>query len=184
MTEKLIKLYRIIVLVSSLVCGVATDRIGSKPVLIPLQFLSALIPLGWLLLPRHAPGIGILCAVLYLGYGALANGSAIGAARLLYNSVIPVEKNTGYTAINYAWLGLTGGLTPLLAGKVLNTFARWQVSLGSLVIDAYAILFIFSLVGFIGSTYLFNRVRPDGDYTIVKVASRLIKRLSGARYAR
>jgi MFS family permease len=163
-------------LLSSLICGVAADRVGSKPVLIPLQFLSAFIPLGWLLVPRHSPDIGLLCGVLYFGYGAFANGSAIGAARLLFNSVIPVEKNTSYTSIHYAWMGLIGGLTPLLAGKLLSTLSAWQISVGSLIIDAYSILFLLSLVGFIGSTLLYRQVRPDGNYTIRNVVHRLIRR--------
>ena len=138
--------------------------------------MSVFIPLGWLLIPRQSSEAWLLCAVLYLAYGAFANGSAIAAARLVFNSVIPLEKNTGYTAIYYAWLGLIGGITPLLSGKVLNSLSKWQIMAGDLTIDAYSILFILSLVGFLGSSFLYQRVRPDGNYTFRNVVRRLIRR--------
>jgi predicted MFS family arabinose efflux permease len=166
-------------LISSLIFGSLADRVGSKPILIPMQSMSALVAVGWLLIPRHSPNAGLLCGILYLAFGAFANGSAISAGRLVLNNVIPVEKNTGYTAIYYAWLGLIGGATPLLAGKLLSTLSGWQVSIGFYTIDAYCILFFSSLVGFLGSALLFNRVRPDGNYTFRTLVHKLSKRFIG-----
>ncbi len=170
-------------LVSSLIFGSVADRVGSKPILIPMLFMSALVSIGWLLFPRHSPYAVLLCGLLYLAYGAFANGSAIGSGRLLFNSVIPIEKNTGYTSIYYAWMGLIGGATPLLAGKLLSSLSRWQVSVGFYTFDAYCILFLSSLMGFVGSALLYYRVRPDGDYTIRTMVHTLFKRLSQAFWA-
>ena len=105
---------------SSILWGWAADRIGSRPVLMSSLAIGLLLPVGWLLLPRQIPNAVIWCGLLYFVYGVIANGSAIGAGRLLFNSVIPQEKSTSYTAIYYAWMGLTGGIAPLLAGGILS----------------------------------------------------------------
>jgi len=56
--------------------------------------------------------------------------------RYLYVSVVPAERKTQYTAIFYAWVGLTGGCGPLLAGRALDAMAGfrgswWVFSYGS-----------------------------------------------------
>jgi MFS family permease len=163
-------------LAASLVFGSVADRVGSKPILIPMQFLCVFVSIGWLLAPRQ-PNAAILCGILYFVYGAFANGSAIASGRLVFNSVIPIEKNTGYTAIYYAWMGLIGGATPLLAGKLLSLLSKWQGSVGFYTLDAYGILFLSSLVGFLGSALLFSRVRPDGNHTFKSVVHVLFRRL-------
>ena len=71
-----------------------------------------------LLVPRQAPHVVGWCAALYVAYGVASSGSGIGAGRLLFNGVVPPEQNTAYTAIYYAWMGLAGGLAPLLAGAL------------------------------------------------------------------
>ncbi len=100
----------------SMIWGWAADRVGSRPVLMSSLGIGLLIPAGWLLLPRHIPYPVVWCGLLYFLYGVISNGSAIGAGRLLFNGVVPPEKNTAYMAIYYAWMGLTGGIAPLLAG--------------------------------------------------------------------
>ncbi len=150
---------------ASLFSGVLADRVGSRPVLMPNLTLVTLVPLGWLLAPRHAPNAAVLCGALYFVYGALTSGAGIGAGRLLFNGVIPPEKNTSYTAVYYAWMGLTGGITPLLAGALLSGLAGWQFSAGPFSLDAYRLLFLLSLVGFTVSALLYRKVRPDGEYS-------------------
>lgn len=105
---------------ASLGWGVLSDRYGSRPVLMSSIVVLLLLPLAWLLLPRQGPHIVGWCMALYILFGAANNGIAIASGRLLFNGVIPPEKNTAYTAIHYAVMGVTGGLAPLLAGTIFG----------------------------------------------------------------
>jgi len=163
---------------AGLACGWAADRLGSRPVLMPALVLNLLIPVGWLLLPRQAPHVVGWCAVLYLAYGAAASGVGIGAGRLLFNGVIPPEQNTAYTAIYYAWMGLTGGTAPLLAGALLSACGRHAGAPGALAVDGHAVLFGVSLVLLALGWWFYGRVRPDDVHTTRTVLRRVFSRVS------
>lgn len=164
--------------ISSILWGWAADRIGSRPVLMSSLALGLLLPLCWLLLPRQAPNAVVWCGVLYFIYGVMANGSAIGAGRLLFNSVIPQEKSTSYTALYYAWLGLTGGIAPLLAGGILSFTAGLRGQIGWLVIDSQAILFLLALICLAYGLIEYGHVSPDGSFTTRSALRQLWKRIS------
>ncbi len=151
--------------VASIFSGVIADRVGSRPVMMPGLAASILIPAGWLLVSRQAPGILLWSGVLYSLYGAVSNSASIGAGRLLFNGVIPVEKNTEYTSIYYAWAGLTGGIAPLLGGWLLASLSGWQVGTGIWRLDGFRLLFLFSLLAFIGSFLFYKQVKPDAAYS-------------------
>jgi MFS family permease len=150
---------------ASIVSGVIADRVGSRPVMMPGLVASVLVPLGWLLAPDHSPYAAILSAMLYFSFGAASVSASIAATRLLFNSVIPVEKKTAYTSIFYAWAGLTGGIAPLLGGRLLTGLAGWQVWVGGFSLDAYGLLFLISLVSFAGSVLLYAKVSPDSEFS-------------------
>ena len=105
---------------AGLLLGWLSDRIGSRPVLMPSTALTLLIPLGWLLLPRQTTHAVAWCAVLYFLYGVAITGMAIGSGRLLFNGVVPPEHSTAYMAIYYAWSGCVSGLAVLLAGALID----------------------------------------------------------------
>jgi MFS family permease len=162
---------------SSIAWGWAADKLGSRPVLMSSLALMLLLPVGWLLLPRQAPNAVIWCGLLYFFYGVLTNGAAIGAGRLLFNRVVPEEKSTSYMAIYYAWTGLTGGITPLAAGWILTLTSGMRASVGSLVVDGQALLFVLS-VAFLGyGLFQYGRVSPDGVYTTRAVIKKLVGKL-------
>lgn len=165
--------------VSSLFCGWAADRVGSLPVLLPASAISLLIPLGWLLLPRQTPYAALWCAVLHFAYGAAVGAVGIGSHRLLFNGVIPPEKSTAYTAVYYAWLGITGGVAPLLAGGILSVCAGWQTKIGPFVADGYSLLFATAVVLLAFGSWLYSRVKPDSPHTTHAVLSRVVNRLIG-----
>ncbi len=150
---------------ASVVCGWAADRVGSRPVLMPALVLNLLVPLGWLLLPRQAPHIATWCAALYFAYGAATSAVGISANRLLFNGVVPPRSSTAYTAIYYAWMGLTGGVAPLLAGALLSAWGSRQLTAGPLAMDGHALLFILALLLLALGWWLYGRVRPDDVHT-------------------
>jgi MFS family permease len=165
---------------SSIVWGWAADRVGSRPVLISSLAIGLLIPAGWLLLPRQADNALLWCGLFYFLYGVIANGSSIGAGRLLFNGVVPPAKSTAYTAIYYAWMGLTGGIAPLLAGGILFFTAGLHGQVGALVIDGYSILFLLSLVLLVYGLIEYRRVVPDDIYS-TRAAIRKMVTLIAAR---
>ena len=148
---------------SSLAGGWIADRLGSRPVLVPALLLSLLIPPAWLLLPRDASHVTIWCGAFSFAGGLASGAVGIGTGRLLYNSVVPVERSTSYMAVYYAWQGLAGGVAPLLAGGLLSVCAGWSHRLGPWTFDGYAILFILSIPLLIGSCVFLARVRPDHE---------------------
>ncbi len=162
---------------SSILWGWAADRIGSRPVLMSSMAIGLLLPIFWLFLPRQIPDAVIWCGLLYFIYGVIANGSAIGAGRLLFNSVIPQEKSTSYTAIYYAWIGLTGGIAPLLAGGILTLTVDMQTHIGTLEIDGQTILFVLSFILLGYGLAEYGRVAPDGIYTTRAVIRKLLGRI-------
>ena len=166
---------------SSILWGWAADRVGSRPILMSALGIGLLLPIGWIFLPRQISNPVAWCGLLYFVYGVVANGSSIGAGRLLFNGVIPPQKSTSYTAIYYAWMGLTGGIAPLLAGGILSSIAGLQVRLGPFMLDAYSVLFMLGLIALIYGLVQYGRVAPDGVYTTRQAIRQIVLRISPRR---
>lgn len=166
---------------ASLALGWLSDRLGSRPVLMPAVSLLALVPLGWLVLPAGSPHRLEWCTVLYLINGVAANGVAIGAGRLLYNRVVPPQQSTAYTSIHYAWMGLTGGIAPLLAGGLLTRTAGMRLAIGRFSYDGYGVLFGVALACLIIGGLLYGRVRPDDRHTTRSALRSLFRRITRRR---
>ena len=71
----------------------------------------------------------------------MASGWSIGVNRLFFTAVVPVERKTTYLAVYYAWIGLVGGIGPLLAGQLLDYGATQKHEWHGVVIDIYTLLF-------------------------------------------
>ena len=166
---------------SSILWGWAADRVGSRPILMSALGISLLLPVGWLLLPRQIANPVLWCGLLYFVYGISANGSSIGAGRLLFNGVIPPEKSTSYTAIYYAWMGLTGGIAPLLAGGILSSIPRLHLQFGPFDVDAYSILFFAGLIALVYGLVQYGHVAPDGVYTTRAAIRKIFTRITARR---
>jgi len=163
---------------ASLGWGWLSDRVGSRPVLVPACALSLLAPLGWLLLPVSAPAVILACVALYFITGVAANGVAIGAGRLLFNSVVPQEKSTAYTSIHYAWMGLAGGVAPLLAGGLLTLVGDWRFDTPFMTADGYTVMFAAAILFLAAGGLLYRRVRPDDCHTTRTAVRSLLNRIA------
>jgi len=150
---------------ASLALGWLADRVGSRPVLMPSASLLLVPALGWLLLPVSVSQPLPCCAALYFVNGVAANGVAIASGRLLFNGVVPPAESTAYTSIYYAWMGLTGGLAPLLAGGLLTLAADRSVLPVWFARDGYRALFVVAAVFLLAGALLYGRVRPDDRHT-------------------
>jgi MFS family permease len=165
----------------SILWGWAADRVGSRPILMSALGICLLVPIGWLLLPRQIANPVFWCGLLYFIYGAIASGSSIGAGRLLFNGVIPPEKSTSYTAIYYAWMGLTGGIAPLLAGGILSSIPGLDLRFGPFVVDSYSILFFAGLLALIYGLVQYGHVAPDGVYTTRAAIRKMVARVTARK---
>ncbi len=166
---------------SSILWGWTADRIGSRPVLMSSLAVGLLVPAGWLFLPRQIANPVIWCGLFYFLYGVVANGSSIGAGRLLFNGVVPQEKSTSYTAIYYAWMGLTGGTAPLLAGGILSFSAGMRAQFGRLVVDGHTLLFLLAFVLLVYGLVEYGQVAPDDIYSTRAAIRKLFTRLTARR---
>jgi MFS family permease len=162
-------------LVSSYLWGWLADRYGSKPVMISGVYLLPLLPIAWLLMPRHSAWSLYLALAIAFGEGLINTGWTIGSGRLLYVGLVPVEKKTGYMALYYAWIGIAGGIGQLLGGLLVDvapgTHGQWWI----VRFDPYTPLFlaalVFSLVGYL----LLRSVRADSTVTARQFAGMFMR---------
>jgi MFS family permease len=163
-------------LLSSYLWGWAADRYGSKPVMLSGVYARVILPVFWLLMPRQsvwslyvALGIAFLAGVSDMGW-------AIGSGRLLFVSIVPPEKRTGYMAVRYAWVGIVGGVGNLMGGRVLDYSAAiaGQRFL-FLTLDPYTLLFVAGLVLSAASVASFRGVRADSSVTTGEFAGMFLR---------
>jgi hypothetical protein len=81
--------------------------------------------------------------------------------RLLFVGVVPPERRTEYMALYYAWIGLLGGVGPLLGGAAVDACAGLDTVILGLRLDPYAPLFVAGFVGLLGGRMLVGRIRTE-----------------------
>ena len=159
-------------LLTSLVWGWAADRYGSKPVMLSGLCLRLFLPILWFILPT-LPLDWRLNAALAIAFlqGMADMGWGIGSARLLFVDVVPSEKKADYMALYYTCLGLTGGISQLLGGTLIDASQSiaGQQFMG-LSLDAYSPLLGLNLTLLVLSILILGRVRIEAQYTLRKFA--------------
>ncbi|HEX2908801.1 MAG TPA: MFS transporter [Phototrophicaceae bacterium] len=161
-------------LAATYLMGWAADRYGSKPVMLSGLYIKALLPLGWLLMPR-SPELGLPVALLI----AIVNGVAdiawaLGSARLLYVRVVPSEKKAEYMAVYYAAVGLIGGLSQVGGGRILDFTSGLSGQFLIFTIDPFFPLFVFGIVLTFLSILLFRHVQADSPVGVSEFAGLFI----------
>ncbi|MFA5865295.1 MAG: MFS transporter [Phycisphaerae bacterium] len=156
------------VLLSCYLWGWASDRYGSKPIMLSGLFLMMFLPIFWFIIPRHfawSPSLAFLIA-LFSGVGVM--GWNTGFGRYLFVSAVPEEKKTAYLAVFYAWAGLVGGTGPLLAGRLLDYCHSFSGKVLFLTVDPFTPLFVGSFFLFILAWLTMNIVQADGAMPVRK----------------
>jgi MFS family permease len=148
-------------LVSSYFWGWAADRYGGRPVTLYGLAFRAALPILWMLLP----GMGTAVLPMAIGIAALQGfadvGWQVGATRLLYVSIVPTAKRSDYLAVYWAWLGLTGGLSQLIGGRLLTVTRDLSGTLAGIPIDPYTPLFLLGMVLPIAAILVMQHLRDD-----------------------
>lgn len=141
--------------------GWASDRYGSKPVMMSGLIIRLLLPVLWFLLPQHsawslyfALGIAVLQGIGDVGW-------AIGSARLLFVNVVPSAQSAEYMALYYTLVGIIAGSSQMLGGWALDAMTGLQLQVGVVRLDQYTVLMALAFVLTAGSLAIFGRVRAD-----------------------
>jgi MFS family permease len=143
--------------------GWLSDRRGGRIVSIWTVIGMAVLPVAWLaLVPRHAAGSLPVALGLAVLWGAFSIGYGIASTRLLFTRIITDENKTAYTAVWYAWIGVVGGLGPLLAGRALDLLRNLHGTVLGLPVDPYTPVFLACAVLLAGAVAFFVRVAEDG----------------------
>jgi MFS family permease len=162
-------------LASSYLWGWLADRYGSKPVMVSGVLCLPLMPVAWLLMPRHVSWSLYVALAIALGQGLINTGWGIGSGRLLFVGVVPPEKKTAYMALYYAWMGLAGGLGQLLGGWLVGLSAgmggRWWI----VQFDPYTPLLIAGILLPLAGHLLLRRVRADSLFTTRQFAGMFLR---------
>jgi len=127
--------------------------------------LMVILPLCWWAMPRNDVWSFTAGMAIAFFFGIVNTGWTVSEQRLLYVNVIPADKKTEYLAVYYAWMGLLGGLGPIVAGVLLDTFddvsGHWLV----LPVDSFTPVFLLGTVLLGTSALIMSRLRsaiPDG----------------------
>ncbi|MEM7116274.1 MAG: MFS transporter [Chloroflexota bacterium] len=153
-------------LITTYLWGWAADRYGSKPVMLSGIYLKLILPLGWLFIPQNDPFSLPVALTIALVQGIANVGWIIGSARLLYVAVVPPEKKTEYMAVYYAAIGVFGGLSQLIGGRVLDLSAGLDGQFGFLDINPFTPVFLAALILPIFSLLVMQQVRADNQFSV------------------
>jgi MFS family permease len=162
-------------LVSSYLWGWSSDRYGSKPAMMFSVFWRVLLPVIYMFTPR-----GVALSLPYAMFASMIQGVVdvgwtIGSARMLYVGVVPTAKKSEYMALHYAWIGVIGGTSQLLGGRLLDASSSLTGQIGGISIDAYTPLFLLSVVMAAISVFFFTRVRADAEYGVGEFAGMFLR---------
>jgi HEAT repeat protein len=157
-------------LIAGYLWGWASDRYGSKPVMLSGMALRLILPILWLLMPRHTEWSlpAALAIAVLQGIGDV--GWAIGSARLLFVSVVPSAQSMEYMALYYAWAGLITGLSQTLGGTLLDAVAGLRGQLGPIPVDPYTVLQALALLLGVMAMILFRTLRADNRVSLGQFA--------------
>lgn len=143
--------------------GWATDRYGSKPVMVLNLLLFLGYPLSLWLIPRSSDASLPAALGAMFMVGLVGVGWNIGASRLLFNSLVPPAQRTTYMAVYYAWLGLFSGIGPLIGGWVLEHGVQTPGTWFGLPVDAYTPLMVVYGVSVLIAVALMSVIRVEGE---------------------
>jgi MFS family permease len=161
-------------LISSYPLGWASDRYGSRPMMVLGLLFNLIGPLGWLAMPRHSAAS--LPVAMFLQFLVTISNTAwaTGSNRYFYNTAVPPDKRTGYMAVWYAWTAIVGGSGPLIAGWLLQILSNLHGQFMSFTIDSYTPLFLLNAAFLIAGMLLATRVPDDEALPMRQVLSNMI----------
>jgi MFS family permease len=172
-------------LISSYPLGWASDRYGSRPMMVLGLLFNLIGPLGWLVMPRHS-AVSLPFAMVLQFLATVSNTAwATGSNRYFYNTAVPPQKRTGYMAVWYAWTAIVGGSGPLIAGWLLQWLNNLHGQFMGFAIDSYTPLFLINAAFLVAGMLLAARVPDDEAIPMRQMLGQLLGlEPGGLRYPR
>ncbi len=154
--------------------GWASDRYGSKPIMLLGLYMKLALPFAWMLMPRNSPlSLTIAMAIAFV-WGIAEIAWAIGSGRLLFVRVVPYEKRSEYMAVYYALVGIMGAISGMVGGVLLDSFAGVSGKFLIFPLDPFTPMFIGAVILLVASIVLFNRVQADSNVSIGEFAGMFV----------
>ncbi|MBK8020129.1 MAG: MFS transporter [Chloroflexi bacterium] len=150
--------------------GWAADRYGSKPIMLWGLTAKALLPIGWLIMPRNAELSLPIAVLIAFIWGVVEIAWALGSGRLLFTRVVPHGQRGAYMAVFYSLVGLIGGISQILSGALLDTTAGVSGEVLGFTLDPFTPLFVASAVLNFTSLLILRGVRADSDVSVIDFA--------------
>jgi len=160
---------------SSYFWGWAVDRYGAKPVVTWSLIVASLVPLLWMMIPAGTASTGLMALALMFAASAFQSGWSCADSRMLFVDIVPPTKGTHYLAVYYAWLGLFGGLGPLLAGQVTQMAGNTHSQFYLLGISSYTPFFLAACVLTASAVWVLRRIVGSGETSAMKFAGLFVR---------
>lgn len=154
--------------------GWAADRYGSKPVLMSGVWLHAILPVCWLVMPRHSDWSLPVALIIAFVVGIAQITWGIGFGRLLFVGMVPDEQRTAYMAVFYAAIGLVGGVSQLIGGSILDLASDVSGELLFITLDPFSVLFFLGLVLTLISVTVFSSIQAESRVSAAQFANLFI----------
>lgn len=123
--------------------------------------IRAVLPLLWLLMPRGTAASMPVAMGIAVLQGAADVGWAVGATRLLYVTIVPAVARADYLAMYWAWLGLTGGFSQLIGGRLLDATRGLSGALAGVTLDPFLPLFVLGTFLPLAAILVMRHIRDD-----------------------
>jgi MFS family permease len=162
-------------LVTSFLWGWAADRYGSKPVMQLSLYLLLVLPVAWLLLPRHDLASAPIAMAIAVVAGVATLAWDISWTRYLFVNAIPEENKSAYLAVFYAWFAIVAGLGPLLAGQILSASKNLEAQIWRLSIDPYTPLFVLSFILILICAIIAVQLQTEGTTSFQRFAGMFLR---------
>ena len=130
----------------SYIWGWASDRYGSKPVMLWGTLLTATLPVFWFLMPKFSVFSLSFALGIALFKGIADTSWNIGAATTLYVNIVPIKKRASYMGLHYAMISIFSAISQLFSGYLLDATENINIAFWGIQIDSYFILFVLTVV--------------------------------------
>lgn len=154
--------------------GWASDRYGSRPILVVGMLLLSVLLLSWIALPYHHYLSGVIAAGLFFLIGMANISYHIGSNRQLYLTM-PADKKEHYIPAYYTVFNVCFGLSTFLGGLLLDGCKYLTEHFRQVDFDPYMPLFVLSALCCIASAWVFQRMHPCGDMDTRKFAGMFVQ---------
>lgn len=163
-------------LITSYFWGWSADRYSSRPTMQAGLVFMLIVPLAWMLLPRHATGSTVLALMIAFVLGVAQLAWQVSWTRYLFVNAVRATNRSGYLTIFFAWFSLSGGIGPLVAGRVLTVTESIEPSrLGLFHIDPFTPLFLTSATFFVIAIAVASQLKTESDITFRQFAGMFLQ---------